>query len=43
MELDVTEVKDQMDREDWPRLKEMMEIKFKTKKPRRLDRAYGWE
>ena len=31
MELDVTEVKDQMDREDWPRLKEMMEIKFKTK------------
>ena len=31
MELDVTEVKDQMDREDWPRLKEMMEIKFKKK------------
>ena len=31
LELDMTEVKDQMDREDWPRLKEMMEIKFKTK------------
>jgi crotonobetainyl-CoA:carnitine CoA-transferase CaiB-like acyl-CoA transferase len=31
MELDITEVKDQMDRQDWPRLKKMMEMKFKTK------------
>ena len=31
MELDISLVQDQMDRESWPRLKKMMEEKFKTK------------
>jgi len=31
MELDISLVQDQMDRENWPRLKKMMEEKFKTK------------
>ena len=31
MELDISLVQDQMDRENWPRLKKMIEEKFKTK------------